>query len=133
MVPKNKAVLLDRDGTMTRNSGDAGGSQLLPTVAAGIKLFNENDIKVIMVVGLQPVTQNLMDKRAFADIQASIFSEIALSSAHIDSVCECPYLNNAVLTTQAHILSGLEQTLLAWNIQADYRCRGFSYSEWYML
>ena len=112
----HKAVLIDRDGTMARNSGDDGGFQLLPTVTAGIKLFNENDIKVIMVVGLQPVSENPLDKRAFADIQASIFSEIALGNAHIDSVCEYPYLNNSILTTQARILSGLEQTLLAWNI-----------------
>ena len=59
MVPANKAVLIDRDGTMVKSAaGQYRDFELLPTVADGIKLFNEYDFRVVMLAGLQPRTDH---------------------------------------------------------------------------
>jgi len=120
MAAKNKAVLIDRDGTIARKvDGYAEGYQLLPTVAAGIRLFNDHDIKVIMLTGLQPISENTHDEPPFADIHNSLFSEIALDNARIDSVCHYPYLHDGEFAGRIHTLGGLERTLLDWEIDTS--------------
>lgn len=112
MGVQNKAVLIDLDGTIARKvAGNGGGYQLFPTVATGIRLFNEHGLKVIMVTGLQPVSE-VRSEQASTAINENIFSEIALDNARIDSVCHYPYPGEDGYAKQRHRLGGLEQTLL---------------------
>jgi histidinol phosphatase-like enzyme len=117
MANRNRAVLIDRDGTMAQKvAGNGAGFQLLPTVAAGIKLFNRHDIKVIMITGLLPVSGNSGEVEAPDDDHERLFSEIALDNACVDIVYHYPHLNTTGFSGRELRMAGLKQTMHEWDV-----------------
>lgn len=116
MMSPNKAVLIDRDGTIARKMAGYGGFQLLPTVTAGIKLFNEHDIKVIMVEGSQASNESKPSEDASYNFADKLLSDIALGDARIDRVCHYSNHIEADFSKRVPAPDELEQTLLEWEI-----------------
>ena len=114
IASQNKAVLIDRDCTISQKvDGYRESFQLLPTVTAGIKLFNEHDIKVIMITDQPQFDETKEDEDASPD---KLLTDIAQGNAHIDRVCYYPNLPRTASSSRVHLPGGLEQTLLNWKI-----------------
>lgn len=116
MATNNKAVLIDRDGTILKQTSPYSQDErmeLLPTVAAGIRLFNEHDFKVIMVTGQQRLCGDSSSDDIATNNLNKLFSNISLYSAHIDGVCRYPQQDDGILDNTV-----LQQTLADWKIDA---------------
>lgn len=65
---KNKAVFLDRDGTITRDVGYCRmveDFELLPTVTEAIKLLNSNNFKVVVITNQSGTARGYFNEETF--------------------------------------------------------------------
>lgn len=91
----NKAVFLDRDGTVNADTGylnDPNLVELLPGVAEGIfKLKNEFGFKIIVVSNQSGISRGLITKDEVEKVNNRINEILKESSAQIDDFYYCPY------------------------------------------
>jgi histidinol phosphatase-like enzyme len=84
------AALIDRDGTIIKlpdTSGRDSYFELLPTVAEGISLLNQNGIKVVLMVSPGHPSDGLPAESA--PVQ-TLVAELAKKNAHVDDVLYYP-------------------------------------------
>jgi histidinol-phosphate phosphatase family protein len=91
---RNKAVFLDRDGTIARDvpyCSRPEDFELLPRVDEAIKLLNDSGLKVVVItnqsgIGRGYFTEDMLDK-----IHHEMLSELNDSGAVIDAIYYCPH------------------------------------------
>jgi len=91
---KQRAVFLDRDGTITRDVNYCSrveDMQLLPTAAEAIKLFNESDLKVLVVTNQSGIARGYFTKETLIQIHKKMENELAKYGAHVDAIYYCPH------------------------------------------
>ena len=91
---RNKAVFLDRDGTISRDvpyCSRPEDFELLPRVAEAIKLLNEHDFKVVVVTNQSGVGRGRFTEDMLAKIHHTMVEELAKSGAVIDAIYYCPH------------------------------------------
>jgi len=65
--------------------------ELLPTVAEAIKLFNESDLKVLVVTNQSGIARGYFDKETLIQIHRKMEDELAKYGAHVDAIYYCPH------------------------------------------
>lgn len=90
---KDKAVFLDRDGTITEEGDVIKPEQLrvLPRSAEGIALLNRLGFLAVVVTN-QPIIEKGLLTRAESDrLNDLLCQELAKQGAHVDAVYTCPH------------------------------------------
>jgi len=97
---KRSLVGLDRDGTINKDSGHFGKSDLwykeleiYPGVAEGIKLLNEKNIYVVVITNQAGVARGYFDCERVKEINKEIDKRFRKNGAKIDEWYFCPYVN----------------------------------------
>lgn len=90
----NRAVFIDRDGTINRDvpyCGRPEDFELLPGAAEGIKLLNEHGFKVVVVTNQSGIARGYFTEEILARIHDKMKKELAKHGAHIDAIYYCPH------------------------------------------
>lgn len=93
-MPVNKGVLIDRDDTICRDVGYCRRPEdltLLPGSAEGIRLFNENGFKVVVVTNQSGIARGYLDEPILWTIHQKMTDDLAECGAHIDAIYYCPH------------------------------------------
>lgn len=91
---RNKAVFLDRDGTISRDVPYCScpeNFELLPMVAETIKLLNDCGFKVVIVTNQSGVGRGYFTEDMLAKIHQKMLGELTKSGAVIDAIYYCPH------------------------------------------
>ncbi|MBK7979510.1 MAG: HAD family hydrolase [Ignavibacteriae bacterium] len=92
---KNKAVFLDRDGTINIDLGYIGNPELIklfPDVAEGIKKLKDNfSFKVFVISNQSGVTRGLISKSDVDEVNERINQILEKNGTGIDKFYYCPY------------------------------------------
>jgi histidinol-phosphate phosphatase family protein len=90
----NKAVFLDRDGTVNKEVHyltDPERLELLPKVAEAIAMLNKADFKVIIVTNQSAIARKLLNAKRLEEIHERLSRLLEDSGARIDKVYYCSH------------------------------------------
>ena len=90
----NRAVFLDRDGTMAKDVHYCRRPEdfkLFPNTAKAIKLLNEHGFKVIVVTNQSGIARGYFTEETLAQIHEKMKSDLAKEGAWIDGIYYCPH------------------------------------------
>jgi len=90
----NRAVFLDRDGTMAKDVPYCSRPQdfeLFPDTAKAVKLLNEHGFKVIVVTNQSGIARGYFSKETLAEIHQKMKGELAKEGAWVDAIYHCPH------------------------------------------
>jgi histidinol-phosphate phosphatase family protein len=90
----NKAVFIDRDGTINRDvpyCSRPEDFELLPGVAEGIKLLNERGFNVVVVTNQSGIARGYFTEGMLASIHDKMRKELAKHGARVDAIYYCPH------------------------------------------
>jgi D-glycero-D-manno-heptose 1,7-bisphosphate phosphatase len=90
----NKAVFLDRDGTVNEEVGyltDLGKLRLIPGAGAAIRRLNEAGFKVVLVTNQSGVARGYFPESLVHEAHARMREMLRLEGARIDAVYYCPH------------------------------------------
>ena len=90
----NKAVFLDRDGTIAKDvhyCRRPEDFEILPTVPEAIRLLNENGFKVIVVTNQSGIARGYFTEESLAQIHQKMADELAKYDAKVDAIYYCPH------------------------------------------
>lgn len=91
----NRAVFLDRDGTINKGVGFCclpEDFELLPGVAKAIKRLNDMDFKVLVLTNQSGVARGYLSEETLNAIHRKMKSELAKEGAYLDAIYCCPHL-----------------------------------------
>ena len=92
---KNKAVFLDRDGTINKKRGDYVKSwnefKFLEGVAEALRIFSDLDYKIIIVTNQSAVNRKIISSEILADIHQRMLNEFNKEDVRIDAIFYCPH------------------------------------------
>ena len=90
----NKAVFLDRDGTIARDvhyCQRPEDFEFLPTVPEAIKLLNQNGFKIVVVTNQSGIARGYFTKETLTQIHNKMVHELAQNGAQVDAIYYCPH------------------------------------------
>ena len=90
----NKAIFLDRDGTMIEERGyicDLSGSKIFPFTGEAVRLMNKNHFKVIGITNQSSVARGICTMEQVESIHKEIIEILEKKDAVIDKFYYCPY------------------------------------------
>lgn len=90
----NKAIFLDRDGTMIEERGyicNLSQSEIFPFAAEAVRLMKENGFRVIGITNQSSIARGICTPRQVEGIHREITGTLAKSDAVIDGFYYCPY------------------------------------------
>jgi len=90
----NRAVFLDRDGTMAKDVNYCARPEdfeLFPNTAKAIKLLNEHGFKVIVVTNQSGIARGFFTEETLAKIHEKMKRELTKEGARIDDIYYCPH------------------------------------------
>jgi len=90
----NKAVFLDRDGTMVRDvhyCSRVEDFELLPSVSEAVKLLNDDGFKVVVVTNQSGIARGYFTEEVLAKIHEKMKLELAKGGASVDGIYYCPH------------------------------------------
>lgn len=90
----NRAVFLDRDGTIIEEVGylnDPGKMQLLPYSCSSIKTLNQNGFYVIVISNQSGVARGYFSEEQVHIINQKLQEKLRQKEAHIDAFYFCPH------------------------------------------
>ncbi len=94
MANKNRAVFLDRDGTLAKDvpyCARPDDFELLPGAGEGIGLLNGAGFKVIVITNQSGIARGHFDEEMLEKIHQKMKADLAKCGAHIDAVYYCPH------------------------------------------
>lgn len=90
----NKAVFIDRDGTINVNVeylDNPDEFQMYPGVGEGIKKLIENGYKIIIITNQSGISRGYFSEETLGKIHARMKKELEEKGARIDGVYYCPH------------------------------------------
>lgn len=93
----NRAVFIDRDGTMNRDvpyCSRPEDFELLHGVAQGIRLLNEHGFKVVVVTNQSGIARSYFTEQMLNKISDKMRAELAKRGAYLDAIYYCPHHPN---------------------------------------
>lgn len=90
----NRAVFLDRDGTLVEDPGylsDPAQVHLLPGVAAAVRQFNDADLRAIVVTNQSGIARGLYTLDAYFAIERRLNELLLSEGARLDAHYFCPH------------------------------------------
>ena len=94
---KNKAVFIDRDGTINVNVeylDDPEDFKMYPNVAKGIKLLNRSGFKVIVVTNQSGIARGFFSEKTLGRIHQRVRDDLSKKGAFVDAIYYCPHHPN---------------------------------------
>ena len=94
MTASQKAVFLDRDGTINEEMGYINHIDrfcLLPRTAEAIRMINAHGFKVVVVTNQSGVARGLFPEVLVKEIHRKMEDLLRAEGAHIDGVYYCPH------------------------------------------
>ena len=91
---EDKAVFLDRDGTIARDVSYCSRPEdfeILPTVPEATKVLNQNGFKVVVITNQSGIARGYFTEEALAQIHQRMEAELNKHSARIDAIYYCPH------------------------------------------
>jgi D-glycero-D-manno-heptose 1,7-bisphosphate phosphatase len=89
---KNKAVFVDRDGTINEeigHLGEVGKFRLYPDSAKAIRMLNKAGYKVVVVTNQAGVARGYFTEENVEEIHAHMKAELAKEGATVDAIYYC--------------------------------------------
>jgi D-glycero-D-manno-heptose 1,7-bisphosphate phosphatase len=93
-MKKNRAVFLDRDGTICEEVGYIDSIErlhLIPRSAAAIKLLNERGFRVVMVTNQSGVARGFFPEAFLEELHAELRRRLREEGAYLDGIYYCPH------------------------------------------
>jgi len=90
----NKAVFVDRDGTIARDvpyCSSPEDFELLPGVVEGIRLLNEHGFKFVVITNQSGIARGYFTEEMLAMIHDKMRGDLAKYNAHLDAIYYCPH------------------------------------------
>lgn len=90
----NRAVFLDRDGTINEEVGylkDLDNLRLIPGAGAAIKRLNEADLKVVLVTNQSGVARGYFTESFVQETHALLEKMLRNEGARLDGIYYCPH------------------------------------------
>lgn len=90
----NRAVFLDRDGTIARDvhyCRRPEDFELLPTVPEAIRLLNANSFKVVVVTNQSGIARGYFTEETLIQIHKKMKDELKKHGAGVDAIYYCPH------------------------------------------
>lgn len=90
----SRAVFLDRDGTLTRESDwvtTPADLVLLPGAARAVARLNAARLDVVLVTNQSAVARGMIDEQGLARVHEHFAALLAREGAHVDAVYFCPH------------------------------------------
>ncbi|MBT3362716.1 MAG: D-glycero-beta-D-manno-heptose 1,7-bisphosphate 7-phosphatase [Chloroflexi bacterium] len=90
----NKAVFLDRDGTMAEDVNYCSRPEdfeLFPSTAQAIKLFSDMGFKVIVVTNQSGIARGYFTQDTLTEIHSKMTRELAKEGVRLDAIYYCPH------------------------------------------
>jgi len=90
----NRAVFIDRDGTINVNFGyinNPDDFKMYPGVKEGIKLLKDNGFKIIIVTNQSGIARGYFSEDALEKIHEKMKSELSKNGTEIDAIYFCPH------------------------------------------
>ncbi len=91
---KQKAVFLDRDGTICEEVNYLSRPEdlkLFPFSAEAVRLLNESDFLVILITNQSGIARGFFDEKTLQKIHSKLKKELAESNAKLDAIYFCPH------------------------------------------
>lgn len=91
---RNRAVFLDRDGTMARDvhyCRRVEDFELLAAVPKAIKLLSASGFKVVLITNQSGIARGYFTEETLAQINKKMEDELAEHGAHLDAIYYCPH------------------------------------------
>lgn len=99
-MKKNKAVFLDRDGTIVVHEHYLSSPhqlKLLPNAAEGIRLFREHGYLIIVVTNQSGVARGFFDEERLLHIHKRLMDMLEEEGVVIDGIYYCPHHAEGVI------------------------------------
>jgi D-glycero-D-manno-heptose 1,7-bisphosphate phosphatase len=96
----NKAIFLDRDGTIIEERGYIcflGQSEIFPFTAEAVRLMNENHFKVIGITNQSAIARGICTREQVETLHREIIDTLAGQGAVIHRFYYCPYHEQGVI------------------------------------
>jgi histidinol-phosphate phosphatase family protein len=90
----NRAVFLDRDGTMAPDvhyCSRPEDFELFPNTAKAVRLLNEHGFKVIVITNQSGIARGYFTEKTLAEIHEKMKRELAKEGARVDAIYYCPH------------------------------------------
>jgi len=94
MPGNNRAVFVDRDGTLNINIdylSDPAKYQLYPGVASGLKMLRDAGFIIVVVTNQSGIGRGIFDERTLELIHRRMKELLAREGASVDAVYFCPH------------------------------------------
>jgi len=94
LTHKQKAVFLDRDGTLNREVGflrDISQMELLPGAAEAVRMINESGCLAIVVTNQPVIARGEVSFEQLQEIHNKLESQLGEQGAYIDALYFCPH------------------------------------------
>jgi len=94
-MPKDRAVFMDRDGTLVRDvpyCSSPDELELLPGVPEAIKRLNRGGFKAVVVTNQSGVGRGYFDVPMLKRINDKMAADLAKEGARLDGIYYCPHL-----------------------------------------
>jgi D,D-heptose 1,7-bisphosphate phosphatase len=94
LIPQNRAVFVDRDGTINRDvpyCSRPEDFELLAGVGEGIRLLNENGYKVIVITNQSGIARGYFTEETLEEIHQKMRQDLKAYHARVDAIYYCPH------------------------------------------
>jgi D-glycero-D-manno-heptose 1,7-bisphosphate phosphatase len=94
MASSNRAVFIDRDGTINEEMGYVNHLDrftLLPRTAKAIWLINGNGLKAVVVTNQSGVARGMFPESLVGEVHRRMKDLLKADGAHIDGIYYCPH------------------------------------------
>ncbi len=91
---KNRAVFLDRDGTIARDVNYCSrveDFEILPTVPEAIRELNQHNFKVIVITNQSGIARGYFSEETLQQIHDKMVTELGFHGAFLDAIYFCPH------------------------------------------
>ncbi len=94
MAGGNRAIFLDRDGTINVERGyltDPGEVELNPTSGEALRVLNQLNILTIVITNQAAIDKKLLSVEQFEKINSRLWDDLKKLGAHYDGLYYCPH------------------------------------------
>ena len=118
----NKAVFIDRDGTINVNVeylDTPDEFKMYPTVAEGIKLLKEKGYKIIVITNQSGIARGFFSEETLEKIHQRMKNELNEKGATIDAIYHCPHHPDAKCDCRKPNTALIERAIRDFDIDTE--------------